>query len=51
MGNSGSWSSSVVGADGEEPSRGNEVGGEAGAEETRVRGKAYRKVRDHLSWF
>lgn len=35
MGNSSSWSSSVVGANDEEPSRGNEVGGEAGAGETR----------------
>lgn len=50
MGNSSSWSSSVVGANDEEPSRGNEVGGEAGAGETRKR-KSYGKVRDHLSWF
>lgn len=35
MSNSSSWSSTVVGADDEDPRRGNEVGGEAGAGKTR----------------
>lgn len=51
MGNSSSWSSSVVGAIDEEPSRGNEVGGEAGDGETRKKKKAYGKVRGNLNWF
>lgn len=49
MDNSGSWSSSVVGADGEEPSRANEVGGET--RQGAGGGQAYGKVRDHLSRF
>lgn len=35
MSNSSSWSSTVVGADDEDTSRGNEVGGEARAGKTR----------------
>lgn len=44
MGNSSSWSSSVVGAIDEEPSRGNEVGGEAGDGETRKKKKHMGKL-------
>lgn len=44
------WSSSVVVVNGEEPSRGNDVGGEAGAGETSFKKKkAYGKVRNCLS--